>query len=392
MLATLHDTIDAANVTYEYQWLQDGLEISGATTADLDESVTARDYPYVYNVRVTNNLTGCSAQSEDYYVYVDANPVVVVSASDTDVCENGVVTLTAHLGNYNTPNLVYVWKVDGDTIPGATEATYVATIDDTHTYTANVRQVNSDCRAEGDITITKHDVPTVAVAIGTVTDTTICDGGQVTLVATTTADAELGEIIYTWYENGTLLEGVTGDTYTVSPQAMGADSTVYTYSVVASADAPACVSVPATATVKVFAQPVITIHGHHTVCEGTTNVSLMAHIQTSLTIDDNAAYRTWFRDGVPVGSFHGMWTPAIDGYYCTYQVATPVINEPHTFSFELDFGNGCHVVSDEFEVTVLPKPQAYILVDDVDSTICKGGEITATVALANPNATDIVYT
>jgi hypothetical protein len=391
LLATLHDTVQ--NATYEYQWMVDGVDVAGANNADFDQAMTERDYPYIFSVRVTNNISGCVAVSDGYYVYVDANPEVVVSASDTDVCENGVVTLTAHLGNYNTPNLTYVWKVDGTEIAGANEATYVATIDASHTYTAEVTQANSGCVGTGDITITKHDIPVVVLNIGTgsVTDSTICEGGQVTLIAHATADAELGDITFAWYENGVLLQGVTDSTYTVSPLVVDVDQTAHIYSVVAIAAAPACASEPATATVRVSANPEVLLYGHSIVCEapvGVNNVQVNARIVTDIPFDPMMEHH-WYVDGVEVIPAMGDEVPMLDGYFLSDHVDLQM--DPHTYQLEVISSNGCRVTSDPFMVQVLAKPVVNVLVDDVDSTICDGGQITATAYLANPNATNITY-
>jgi hypothetical protein len=61
--------------------------------------------------------------------------------------------------------------------------------------------------------------------------TNVCEGAQVTLVATTANDANLGEPAYQWFANGQAIPGAVTATYTYSPTANGGNQTIYTYTV-----------------------------------------------------------------------------------------------------------------------------------------------------------------
>ena len=64
------------------------------------------------------------------------------------ICEDGEVTLTGHLGDYNTPNLIYQWYINDVLIPDATQITYTTQVESDAIFTLVVTQTTSGCVAE----------------------------------------------------------------------------------------------------------------------------------------------------------------------------------------------------------------------------------------------------
>ena len=206
LIANVNDT-SALVDGFTYEWrlynrtinpLQDSV-IGRADSNVLEILVAPSTEAYLFTVHVWNE-NGCSTSSAEFPVYVNDTTSIVVTASETEICVGGEVTLYANLGDYNVPNLIYQWIANGDTIPGATSSSYTTTLDSTTTFAVNLVQTTSSCLSYSDITINVHEDPVVTLEIND-NDTVICDGGQVTLTATAVYDSILGPATYTWYRN-----------------------------------------------------------------------------------------------------------------------------------------------------------------------------------------------
>ncbi|MCK9339580.1 MAG: hypothetical protein M0P38_06275, partial [Bacteroidales bacterium] len=381
--ANINDSVDGA--TYSYQWMLSNADIAGATDATFTSATyAAQDYPYIFTVRTTNNLSGCTSVSDPFYVYVSDTALVVVSSSETNVCESAVVTLTANIGDYNMPNLTYQWFDGATPISGATQSTYTTAVPATTTYNVEVAQTTSGCVGRGSYTVNAFAVPTVSLAVGTAVDTNICEGGQITLTATPVADAALGNITYTWYHNGEVINDVTGATYTVSPTTVDNDATIHTYSVIATAEASACVSEMSNdVAVHVDANPVVVLSGDAVICENTPN-SIFANITGT---PNEPFYYTWYVNNEEV---YGTTTELIPNRQYQYdETGFIASDEPRIYTMTLTMGNGCTVTSNPFALYVQAAP--IVVLTASEDTICEGGEVTLTPHLNNQNIGDLTY-
>ena len=385
LTANVNDTIGTA--TYSYQWMLANADIASETNVNLDKHYDGSDNPYVFTVKVTNDVTGCSAVSEPYYVYVNdsASIQVVVSATDTLVCENGEITLTANLADNNANSLTYIWKANGTVIPGETAATYTTTVAAATTYSVEINQTNSGCAATGSIDVNIFTMPTVEV---TASKDIVCEGGQVTLTATLSSviPAELGDVTYTWYDNGQEIEGVVSNIYTVSPLAIGNDNTVHNYTVVATAEAPACQSeISNPATVTVTANPVVVISSEYdTYC---TFTDFNIAVKITGNYNTSSTKRLLIDNGISAASLSMPMTLVSSntwqGQY-TDNWETPRSGNPYIYQLEITSTNGCSVRSNELPINILA-PQN-VVVTLAEDTICMGGTAVATANVQNSNA------
>lgn len=110
-------------VTLRYQWLRDGVAISGATGKT--RTLVTADAGHEISVRVTGSKSGytsvtrTSAPVDAKYGFTSA-PTPAVSGSVA-----AGRTLTAAIGTWApTPKLAYQWRVDGAVVAGATAATW----------------------------------------------------------------------------------------------------------------------------------------------------------------------------------------------------------------------------------------------------------------------------
>ena len=200
----------AANVvpsgTYTYQWSEDNVAVPASDNDTLILTKSTRDNPYIYKVAVIGN-NGCRTTSAEYYVYVNENPSVVVTPSESVICAGGEVTFSTYIGH--AEDIHYQWYNAGGIIAGATLPTYTTTLASTATYTVTITQDGTTCSATGYTTVTVNSIPVISVAISS---DTICEGAQVLISATSVASGT-----YTWYRNGILVEGATGNSFTESP-------------------------------------------------------------------------------------------------------------------------------------------------------------------------------
>ena len=372
---------------YTYQWYENNAPISGETGLTLSIHKDYRDYPYSFNFAV-QNIYGCTVESEPFLVYVNDNPVVNIAADDTMICENGTVTLTADLYDQNADNMVYVWYMDGDSIPGAYNTTYTTTLATTATFTFKAYQRDSHCFAISNaVTVNVVAAPVVDNITVVSVDTAICEGHVVSLHANVSGGDNVDEYVYTWYKDNEIVEGATGADYTDYPMSVDNDLTTHIYNVTVAQASSACFSlydVNDEVTITVRPNPRYTIYGDADVCEeddpNVANINLVG-ITTDNVIGTTGDYTfTWYESGVEIA---GQNTT-------TLAINEPYRHEPYLFKLIVtDNLYGCTFETEEFAVTVDQRPVVVIAVDQ--DSICEGGNVTLTSTLMNQTEEGIIY-
>ena len=373
--------VDTTDYGYTYQWYENNAPINGETGLTLSVHRAYRDYPYSFNFAV-QNAYGCTVESEPFLVYVNDNPIVRISASETDICENGTVTLTANLYDLNADNLVYVWYKDNDSIPGAYNTTYTTTLDTTATFTFKAYQRDSHCAAiSNELTINVAPIPVVDSITLLSEHDTICAGGRVELRANISGGVAGGEV-YTWYRNGVELES-TGNTVVDYPLTVDNTFATYVYEVVVRQTASACQSVitPAsTHTILVAPNPTIELAGDAIVCEATgNNVTVNANVVYYVDTTNFGFTYQWYENNVAINGENGL----------VLSMNKPYRDYPYSFNFAVQNRFGCTVESEPFLVYVNDAPVVSIAADD--TMICENGTVTLTANLYDLNADNMVY-
>ena len=235
LTAVVHDTLAGGNI--DYLWRVDGVDsTSGANfTAILEQ----RDYPYELTV-VLNKGTACEVVSAPFNVLIGNKATAAVEASDTIVCVGSNVTLTAHLGDYNMPNMTYLWyskpasAAQFDSIPVGTSLSLTTAVAEETEYFVKITQVNSECVAYSDTIKVKvfENAAAVKPLVLHASDTAVCYGGQVAYAVIDTANIKIfGKGIYQWSVNGITLANATDSVFIFSPVAVDNDSTLYNVAV-----------------------------------------------------------------------------------------------------------------------------------------------------------------
>ena len=300
---------------YESGQIRDNMAYNLGDNNFYAEYMYARTEPYRFTVDVwrDNAGTGCVSHSEEYLVYVYPQPVVNITATETEICENGQVTLTANLNDNNATDLIYQWYTVGqeihqiaigyDTIndgefiyasdtvsvryniPGATAATYTTNLTETTTLGVMILQTTSTCWTNDEVTITVNPIPEVTGII--VSNDTVCDGTQVTVSATIdTHGTPADGATYTWYRNGDLIEGVTGASFSENVFTTDDHITVNSYTAVVTLPVSGCVSlVSAPNTVTILPAPTtVSISGVNVICENdSTTLIVYSNVPGNIT-------------------------------------------------------------------------------------------------------------
>ncbi|WP_461050906.1 beta strand repeat-containing protein [Terrabacter koreensis] len=217
-------------VTLKYQWLRNGVAVTGATASSYVP--TPSDRTARMSVTVTGLKTGYSAVA-----HTSAQTLAVATGvlTPTPVPKiTGTVKvgyrLTATAGTWGPlpVTLKYQWRRNGVAITGATASTYLLGAGDrTARMTVTVTGMKT-----GYTTVAKTSLATLAVATGSLTATpvpritgTTRVGSRLTATAGTWSPAPV-TLKYQWRRNGVAITGATASTYVIASSMRGARITV----------------------------------------------------------------------------------------------------------------------------------------------------------------------
>ncbi len=184
---------------YTYQWLFNGVNISGANSSAYSASNAGS-----YTVKVTSPST-CSTTSSSVVLTNSPPPTAIITpVGSTSICiGGGSVILNAN----NAVGCTYQWRLDGTDIMGATASSYAAST--AGTYTVTVTNANNCSTTSTATIVTVNTAP--AATITAAGPTSFCTGGSVVLNANTGTG-----LTYQWKLNGANITGATAASYTAS--------------------------------------------------------------------------------------------------------------------------------------------------------------------------------
>lgn len=175
-----------------YTWFKDGTEINNENDATL--TVTQAG---TYTVTIHQGSCEGSASNSSTVTLTSA-PTGEISPASANICQGSSVELTA------TGGTSYTWFRNGNQINNQNGATI--TVSQVGTYSVTIHQGDCSAQATNTATVTRAAAPSgeISPAIAS-----ICPGGAQVLTAT-------GGTSYTWFLNGTEIDGETSGTLTVS--------------------------------------------------------------------------------------------------------------------------------------------------------------------------------
>ena len=182
-----------------YQWYLNGVAINNANNQTY---FTTTQGNYSVSITDTNGCKSNTSQSITVNILSIPSAPSISANGNTTICSNGNVTLSS------TPANAYQWYLNGTLITGATSQTL--NVSAAGYYSVQVFNFNN-CSA----TSSSFAIKSVSSRLPVITAsgaTTFCSGNTVTL----TASADSGYTLYQWYNNGTLIIGATGNTFSVN--------------------------------------------------------------------------------------------------------------------------------------------------------------------------------
>ncbi|MDF1490332.1 CHAP domain-containing protein [Tessaracoccus caeni] len=290
---------DPADATLAYQWLRDGMKISGATGTSY--MLAAEDVGAQLTVRVTGSRSGLAETA------IDSEPTETVKGFAQTLTGAPTISGTAQAGEVLTADpgawdadatLAYQWLRDGSDIEGAEEPTYAIAGADVGAKVS----VRVTASKPGYDQVSGTSTATATVKAGTLTATpTPAVSGTAAVGKTLTAKGGSWEpatvsLSYQWLRDGKNIQGATSSSYTLTSSDKGTKVSVR---VTGSKSGYTSVSKTSKATAKVktgklTATPTPTISG--TVRVGYT---LTAKTGTWAPSKVTLSYQ-WLRDGKPI--------------------------------------------------------------------------------------------
>lgn len=286
-----------------------------APNGETTQSITVSEAG-IYRVTITNE-EGCQSTSDPIEVIVNENPEPVITADGpTEFCEGGSVTLTGPAG------LIYSWLPNGETSQSITV-----------TESGDYQLVVTDelgCSGESNIiTVTEFDVDTATVTAQGPTE--FCDGGEVTLVASS-------GVSYEWSPNGETTQSI-----------LVTESGFYSVTVI---DANGCETT--SDAVEVIVNPLpdatITANGPLEFCEG-DSVVLSA----------------------PAGQAGYTWTPNGEN------TSSITVYTTGTFSVVVTDENQCSNQSDPISTTMFEQEEVEVIAGGA-TEFCDGDQVILTAS------------
>ncbi len=137
-----------SNSTYNYQWKLNGNNIPSALSSIYIANASGN-----YNVKVANNSTGCSINSNSVTVVVNPVPISTISLNGSDtICANDsveIISTSVSLGNFQ-------WLRNNSPITNATNSNYFAKL----TGSYSLKRTSNNCSSTSSpITITAKSIP-----------------------------------------------------------------------------------------------------------------------------------------------------------------------------------------------------------------------------------------
>lgn len=206
--------------TYAFQWLRDGVAITGATSSTYE--VTEADLGSVISFRVVaSNFNGSAIAVSDDTAAVTLVAVFTVSPTISGVAQEGVTLLatTGAATGSPTPVMTLQWKRNGVAISGATGLTYLVVLADvgsvlTVTSTATNSQGTASATSDATATVIAAFSAPVFTVGATITGTAT-EGQTLSASSGTYTGNPTPTVAYQWLRAGELISGALSATYTL---------------------------------------------------------------------------------------------------------------------------------------------------------------------------------
>ena len=301
-------------VPLSYQWSQNGVVISGATSSAYSIPSVQAANAGTYTVTISNG-TLPNATSIGAALTVTAAPVApTITAQPQPQTVTAGASVTFGATATGTAPLAYQWYLNGNPISGATSSSYIISNvqpANAGTYTVTVSNGISPNATSNGAALTVNVSPSITAQPKS---QTVMTYASVTFSVTATGTAPLS---YQWSLNGTAISGATSSSYTIS-NVQAANAGTYTV-LVSNGISPNATSIGAMLTVNPLTATDIDGNIYHTVTIG-TQVWMVENLKTTRynngtvipLVKDSAAWAAltipgycWYNDSATYGNTYG---------------------------------------------------------------------------------------
>ncbi|MBX2903562.1 MAG: immunoglobulin domain-containing protein [Chitinophagales bacterium] len=202
-----------------YQWWQNGIAISGATSATYTVSpATTVLNGSMFWVVISGSCGSVTSNSVSVTVNT-ATAITQQPQANVSVCVGSTLSLNVAVAG---SSVTYQWKKNGSNLPGATSATYSAPVTSTAqagNYTVAIGSACGSLNSDTAVVVVNDTVSITQQPVGA----TLCEGSALNLSVTATGTG----LTYQWMRNSNNISGATSATYSVA-NALPAHSGSYT--------------------------------------------------------------------------------------------------------------------------------------------------------------------
>ncbi|RVU25990.1 gliding motility-associated C-terminal domain-containing protein [Sandaracinomonas limnophila] len=342
----------ASQVTY--QWLKDGLAISGATNATYNATQTGD-----YSVIITSLQNCASDESASVRITVNASPEApTVTGFDANAthCQGQTITLTSSSATGNQ------WYKNGTLIPN--ETAQILTVTSSGTYAVIVSNSNSCSSGQSLNQVVFFKASTTKPIISTAGNK--CAGSSTILRSNVSGNNQ-------WYKNGLILSGATADTLVVTQ--------VGNYQVKQVETSTQCESILSDA-LTINPSPTVEITYNNVLYPGTTIALCAPTSTTQKSVDLNTFIKYGVNEQAASGfTFSWMKNASTISGEASQSLAVSSANSSAAGTYSVlikDKITECEALSSSVGISILPAPTVNILSDQVNAnnTLCMQSNVT----------------
>jgi hypothetical protein len=320
-----------------YQWKYNGTLITNATNNNYTASTAG-----TYQVIVTNS-SNCSASNQITITNYTNPTTSILPSGPTSLCQGNSVQLNATV----TPGYTYTfnWKLNGNTISGASSNIYTA--NQFGNYTVTITDINN-CSATSQVLIVTQ-LPQPLATISSNNITSACQGDSILLSSNTNSNYS-----YQWKLNGNAITNATNSTFKAFQTG--------TYSIDIT-NSNNCTSVSNSIPISIYPKPIAILNA-----SGSTNFCIGNYANLITPAQNNVTYQWLYNGNIIIGSNLNNYSAYQQGDY-----KVKITNQ-----------QGCETLSNPITITTYPIPSSTIIAQG-NLTICEGDSVKLKTTNSNAN-------